>query len=274
MLRAGAPRALSRPISPVRWVTATSMTFITRMPATARLIAAMPATPRVSVRSNLSKVVKTESWVITVTSSSPRWRWRKVASVASRASGMASRLLASIRIRNSVLELNIACARATGTMTSSSVFMPRPWPTDLSTPMTRKRRSPTRINWPTAAWLPNNSSRILAPMMATEAPRFQSSSGRFLPWASVKLRIGTSSAVVPATITSRSRPPKEISEVPTASGATRRTLGMRRRLLASSMVRSRGVEVMALAGLKPPVPERPGKTLTRLLPSEENWPTT
>jgi hypothetical protein len=40
-----APSALSRPISPVRWVTATSMTFITRMPATARLIAAMPATP-------------------------------------------------------------------------------------------------------------------------------------------------------------------------------------------------------------------------------------
>ena len=44
-----APSALSRPISAVRCVTETSITFITRMPATARLIAAMPATPSVSV---------------------------------------------------------------------------------------------------------------------------------------------------------------------------------------------------------------------------------
>ena len=46
MVRPVAPRALSSPISAVRWVTATSITFITRMPATARLMAAMPATPR------------------------------------------------------------------------------------------------------------------------------------------------------------------------------------------------------------------------------------
>jgi hypothetical protein len=36
---------------------------------------------------------------------------------------------------------------------------------------------------------------------------------------------------------------------------------------ASSMVRSRGVLVMAVAGLKPPVPVRPGRTMTRLVPS-------
>jgi hypothetical protein len=40
------------------------------------------------------------------------------------------------------------------------------------------------------------------------------------------------------------------------------------------MVRSRGVVVSALAGLKPPVAERPGRTMTRLLPSAENWSTT
>ena len=39
---------------------------------------------------------------------------------------------------------------------------------------------------------------------------------------------------------------------------------------ASSIVRSRVVLVMALPGLKPPVCERPGSTMTRLLPSEEN----
>ena len=82
------------------------------------------------------------------------------------------------------------------------------------------------------------------------------------------------SAVEPATMISRSRPPKLISDVPTVSGATRLTVLARRRAAASSMVRSRGVVVMALAGLKPPVPERPGRTMTRLVPIEENWPTT
>jgi hypothetical protein len=36
------------------------------------------------------------------------------------------------------------------------------------------------------------------------------------------------------------------------------------------MVRSRGVLVMALPGLKPPVCDLPGNTMTRLVPSEEN----
>ena len=57
-------------------------------------------------------------------------------------------------------------------------------------------------------------------------------------------------------------------------GATRRTPEARNSAAASSIVRSRGVEVIALAGLYPPVPERPGRTITRLVPKEENWPTT
>ena len=58
------------------------------------------------------------------------------------------------------------------------------------------------------------------------------------------------SAVVPATMTSRNLPPTLISEVPTASGATRRTALARNRACASSTVRSRGVLVIALiAGL-------------------------
>jgi hypothetical protein len=78
------------------------------------------------------------------------------------------------------------------------------------------------------------------------------------------------SAVVPATMTSRSLPPTLISEVPTASGATRCTALARSRACASSTVRSRGVLVSALPGLKPPVCERPGRTITRLLPIDEN----
>ena len=78
------------------------------------------------------------------------------------------------------------------------------------------------------------------------------------------------SAVVPATITSRSLPPWLISEVPIINGATRRTVLARSKDCASSMLRSRGVLVMALPGLKPPVCERPGRTITRLVPSDEN----
>ncbi len=82
------------------------------------------------------------------------------------------------------------------------------------------------------------------------------------------------SLVEPATMISRRRPPKLISEVPAVSGATLLTAGARRSAAASSTVRSRGVVVMALAGLKPPVPERPGSTMTRLVPIDENCPTT
>ncbi len=269
-----APSALSRPISPVRWATATNITFITRMPATARLIAAMPPTARVRAPSSRSKVASTASWVMTVTSSSPPWRCLRISLTCAFAAGMASRLRASTMMRNRVLELNMACASATGTMTSSSVFMPSPWPVEPRTPTMRTRRSPMRVSWPTAGWPPKSSSRILAPITATGAPRFQSSSGRKLPCAMTKFRTSRNCEVEPATMTSRRRPPKLISEVPTISGARRFTAGARCSAAASLMVRSRGVVVMAFAGLKPPVPERPGRTMTRLVPSEENWPTT
>ena len=78
----------------------------------------------------------------------------------------------------------------------------------------------------------------------------------------------------PATTLSRRRPLALISEVPTDNGETRRTEGSRLMAKASSTVRSRGVVVSALAGLKPPVAERPGSTMTRLLPSDENCSTT
>ena len=77
-------------------------------------------------------------------------------------------------------------------------------------------------------------------------------------------------ALEPATMTSRNLPPKLISEVPMASGVMRRTVLARSRVCASSMVRSGGVLVIALPGLNPPVCERPGSTMTRLVPSDEN----
>ncbi|EKD39279.1 MAG: hypothetical protein ACD_75C00455G0005 [uncultured bacterium] len=66
-----APRALHKPISAVRWVTDISITFIIRIPATARLIEAIPVTIRVRTLKIRLKVESTESWVMMVTSSSP-----------------------------------------------------------------------------------------------------------------------------------------------------------------------------------------------------------
>jgi len=80
--------------------------------------------------------------------------------------------------------------------------------------------------------------------------------------------------VVPSTITSRRRPPTEISELPTVSGATRCTSGRRSRAAASSLVRSRGVLLTKLPGLTPPVSVRPGSTISSLAPSAENSSTT
>ena len=270
IVAAVAPRALSRPISPVRCVTDTSITFMTSMPATARLIAAMPATASVSAPSRRSKVASTASCVMTVTSSSPSWRSLMISVACALADSIVSRPVASIRMRKSVLLLNIACASDTGTKTISSVFIPSPCPLEASTPTMRNRRSPTRTSWPSAGSLPNNSLRTLAPITASLAPRRQSPVDRKRPCAMSSLRTAEYCAVVPAIITSRSRPPTLISEVPTASGATFFTAGALSSACASSTVRSRGVLVMAFPGLKPPVCERPGSTMTRLLPSDEN----
>ena len=82
------------------------------------------------------------------------------------------------------------------------------------------------------------------------------------------------SAVVPTTMPSRSLPPTDSSEVPTASGATRCTAGARSSASASSTVRSRGVLLTKLPGLMPPVSVRPGSTITRLVPMALNSRTT
>ncbi len=72
--RLRAPTAFSRPISPVRWLTATSMTFMISTPATTRLIAAIPARPTVIMLKIVSNVETKASCVTTVMSSSPAWR--------------------------------------------------------------------------------------------------------------------------------------------------------------------------------------------------------
>ena len=187
---------------------------------------------------------------------------------------MASRLRASTRMRNSVLVLNLASAVAPGTMARSSVLMPSPPPLDASTPMTRKRRSPTRTNCPSAGPVGNSSARSLAPITISGDPRFQSSRGRKRPCASLNWRTSMNSAVVPSTMPSRRRPPADSSEVPAVSGATRATAGARSSACASSTVRSRGVLLMKLPGLMPPVSARPGSTITRLLPMALNSRTT
>jgi len=125
---------------------------------------------------------------MTVTSSSPSWRALSSAVAWRRAAAMASRLRASISTRNSVFESNIACASATGTIATSSAFMPRPWPAGAITPMTRSRRPPMRTVWPSAEPWPKSSRASAAPSTVTAWARPQSSSGRNCPCASASRR--------------------------------------------------------------------------------------
>ena len=56
-----APTALSKPISAVRWLTATSITFMISTPATTRLIAAIAARPAVIMPKIVSNVATSAS---------------------------------------------------------------------------------------------------------------------------------------------------------------------------------------------------------------------
>ena len=273
MAAADAPRAFSKPISAVRWDTATSMTFMIKMPATARLMAAIPATVKVSARRMRSKVASTASWVMMVTSSSPSWRSRIVSRTRDLALARASRVRASTRTRNSDSVLNNASADATGITTTSSMSTPIDRPSEPSTPITRKRRSPMRTHSPSAFCGPKSSWRILVPSTQIGVASRGSVGGRKRPCPMLKCRMLRNSLVDPSTIDSRSRRPHETAALPTATGATRCTLRKRFRAKASSMVRSRGVSPSSGGG-PPVVSERPGNTISRCVPSDANSPTT
>ena len=109
------------------------------MPATTRLIAAMPLTPSVSTRSTPSKVLSIASGLVTVTSSSPSCSSVMRASSASFSGSIATPSRAFSTTRNRPLVLNTACAEATGMKIASLRSMPKESPRPSSTPMTRKR---------------------------------------------------------------------------------------------------------------------------------------
>jgi len=152
--------------------------------------------------------------------------------------------------------------------------MPSPRPDGASTPITRSRVSPTRIMRPTALCPGKSSLRSASPITATAEARLKSSRGRKLPWPISSPRSSRKSVLVPTTVASRSRPPTAISELPTASGATRCTSDRRSSAAASALVSSRGVLLTKLPALTPPVSVRPGSTISRLAPSAENSFTT
>ncbi len=139
------------------------------------------------------------------------------------------------------------------------------------TPITRKRRSPTRSHSPRAGRAPNNSLATVAPITQTGWLWRGSPSGRKLPCAISICRMSISSAVDPSTGDSRLRAPARTSPAPMISGAMRRTAWLRLSASASSSVKSRGVLPTSTPGMAPAVSLRPGRTMIRLLPSEPNW---
>ena len=69
--RRAAPMAMYRPISEVRWLTATSITFMIRTPATIRLIPAIPPSAAVIALKMPSNTDRTASCVMVMKSCLP-----------------------------------------------------------------------------------------------------------------------------------------------------------------------------------------------------------
>ena len=88
------------------------------------------------------------------------------------------------------------------------------------------------------------------------------------------LRTIRNSELVPITGTSRESSPADTGTEPITSGAMRSTPGMRSSERASSSVRSRGVSPANIPGWTPVVSERPGRTISRSVPSAWNSPVT
>ncbi|VVN20642.1 hypothetical protein PS673_04284 [Pseudomonas fluorescens] len=240
-----------------------------RMPATSRLIAAIPATARVSTVSISSKALSRLSWLIRVMSSSPSWRSLSAASI--------SRLLRSRKLgprtstntRNNPSRLNKAWALATGMINISAKSIPRDSPRSPRMPTTRKRRSPARNHSPRAGRAPNSSRRSLPPITQTASACSVSSAGRGWPWTTVSWRMAKKSRVVPRVSTSRLRLPTITSICPACSGATRRMPGNWVMAWTSCKVNSCGVRPVS-GGMRPVVSLRPGKTIRMSRPSSEN----
>ena len=265
------PSALSKPTSRVRSDTETSITFMIPMPATLSETAAIPARAAVNAWKIWSKVDSTASWVSTVTSSSPSCRSVNSATTASRVRSMSRCERTWARMRNRLVRLNSRRAASTGMSTTSSRSRPMEVPRGASTPITRKRISPSRIISPSGLRLPNSSRCTLAPSTQTGAS--SSSGGKKRPTPIFRLRISSTSWVVPNTVTSRLRSPNWAGAVPMATGATFSSWGISRAsAVASATVRSLGA--VFTKGVAPKVSVLPGMTMSRLVPSDENSPVT
>ncbi|MNQ35183.1 hypothetical protein D3C85_486580 [compost metagenome] len=162
-----APRALSKPISAVRWFTAIQVTFMIRMPATSRLIAAIPANARLRTSRMPSNAASIESWLIRVTSSLPSWRALMVSRICRLPLARKCGPRSSANTRNSPSRLNSTWALATGMISISPKSMPSDSPRSPRIPTTRKRRSPARSHSPRAGPLPNNSRLRPRPITQT-----------------------------------------------------------------------------------------------------------
>ena len=161
-------------------------------------------------------------------------------------------------------------AIATGISTSWSASTMTDMPWGASTPEMRQRRSLTRSQRPTGG-SPRKSSRpIVLPTTQTAASRSMSPAGRNSPLAICQPRISRNAAVVPMIVTSRSREPEDAAASPTMTGARISMAALRSSARASPSVRSRGVAPPSMAAPAPVVSVRPGRTISRLVPSERN----
>ena len=229
-------------------------------------MAAMPETATVITSMMRPKVSSISVWVVTVKSSSPRWRWVRTLRSAATTAGTSSAVAATTSISCSSATLNRSMAVATGMKAVSSRSKPSSWPLASITPTTRNEKPPIRTRWPSGEAAPNSSRVSLAPRTAWAPLRSGSTRGRNEPWATVKRHAADASQPTPYTNTARPRPLPSTRAWPKATGTTWSTPGRRRSASLSAMV-SLWVVPPSTPG-RPMVLTLPGLTATRLVP---NW---
>ncbi len=184
-----APIAFIRPISDVRSVTETSITFMIPMPATVSEIAAIPTRAIVSVSRIASRADSIEPCETIVKSSSPSCCSRRIRFTSAVAVSASAQELVWIVIRKRPVRLNICIPVATGTMIRSSMSIPIAVPLRSRIPITRNRQSPRRMTRPRGFSSRKTSRFTVWPITATRIPSSGEVGGRAEPAAMWRSRM-------------------------------------------------------------------------------------
>ena len=276
--RLRAPTALSKPISAVRWLTATSMTFMINTPATTRLMAAMAASPAViipKIESNVDtqRILRDDGDVLFAGVA----RLDDLDDVAPRRLTSTSRLarldedpehagriedLLRVRDRQDQCFVDVEPAREP--LLGEHADDPATRVADAQ-PLAERLLDGEQL-----------ATRRSLPEHANRGRGVEIAGGRKRPDCKRQCWIADIGALVPSTVMSRSRARHDAVPAPITSGVT--LLDPRAALpiaIVSCKVSSRAVSPTSSPWMPPPaVSALPGSTINSCVPTTENWPVT